>query len=284
MLSVVSRFVVSRQTIMLGVFLLVIFPVFSAQAATSFQQKLIKASDPKINGEYTFENCREVQKQPFDPNNNKKKILIIGDSQACDFLNGVRENGYWQDYQIRMRYIPYRCQPVFGSAVKQLADPKDRAFCAEPERADSLAQAKEQVAKADIIIMASRWKAVTARMLPKTLNSMALKPNQKVIVIGSKFFGKISVRQYLRMSATRLEELRNDVGDEAQSINQIFEHVLGKRATFVNQQNLVCGGPTSCPVFTADLNLISYDGRHLTQAGARHVGKVLFQKSALGQL
>lgn len=284
MLSLASRFKFSRLASMLSVFLLAIFPVFSVHAATSLQQKLIKASDPKANGEYTFENCREVQKQPFDLENNKKKILIIGDSQACDFLNGIRENGYWQDYQIRMRYIPYRCQPVFGSAVEQLADPKDRAFCAEPERADSLAQAKDQVEKADIIIMASRWKPVTARMLPKTLNSMALKPNQKVIVLGSKFFGKITVRQYLRMSESKLGKLRNDVGDEAQSINEILAQVLGKRAMFVNQQNLVCDSPTSCPVFTADLNLISYDGRHLTQAGARHVGRVLFQKSALGQL
>lgn len=284
MLSLVRRILRSLPVSVLSALILVMSNVPQAHAANSLQQKLIKASDPKTNGDYTFEGCRELQKQPFDPASNKKKVLIIGDSQACDFLNGIRENGYWQDYQIRMRYIPYRCQPVFGSAVEQLADPKDRAFCAEPERADSLAQAKEQVAMADVIIMASRWKAVTARMLPKTLHSMALKPSQKVIVIGSKFFGKITVRQYLRMSANKLETLRNDVGDEAQDINQILDEVLGKQATFVNQQNLVCGEPTSCPLFTADLNLISYDGRHLTQEGARHVGKVLFQKSALGKL
>lgn len=256
----------------------------SAQAASSTQQKLIRASDAKTSGEYTFEYCREVQKQPFDLKSSKKKILIIGDSQACDFLNGVRENGYWQDYQIRVRFIPYRCQMVFGSAVEQLVDPKDRAFCANENRADSLAQAREQVEQADVIIMAARWKPVTARMLPKTFNSMELKPSQKVIVIGSKFFGKISIRQYLRMPESKLEKLRNDVGDEAQNINKILASVLGKRAVFVNQHDLVCGKSDSCPLFTSDLSLISYDGRHLTKAGARYVGKILFQKSALGEL
>lgn len=267
-------------------FVIITFCFLSAgvQAASSIQQKLITASDTKASGEYTFEYCREVQKQPFDLKSGKKKILIIGDSQACDFLNGVRENGYWQDYQIRVRFIPYRCQMVFGSAVEQLVDPKDRAFCANENRADSLAQAREQVEQADVIIMAARWKPVTARMLPKTFNSMELKPNQKVIVIGSKFFGKISVRQYMRMPESKLEQLRNDVGDEAQSINKILAGVLGQRATFVNQHDLVCGKSDSCPLFTSDLNLISYDGRHLTKAGARYVGKILFQQSPLGKL
>jgi hypothetical protein len=53
-------------------------------------------------------------------------------------------------------------------------------------------------------------------------------------------------------------------------------------ALFVDTHAIVCGVEVpGCPLFTPSGSLISYDGFHLTQAGARYVGTLLFRDPAL---
>jgi hypothetical protein len=264
---------------------IIVFASSIAFANSAVKDSLIAAADTKTSGEYAFSQCRALQGKPFAADGKQKKALIIGDSYACDFLNAITENAYLQGYQISLRYIPYDCQTVMGERSAGFIDTKDRAFCAKPERADSLERAKEQMQEADLVIFASRWKPEIAQELPQTIRQLGLKPQQKVVVVGNKFFGKITVRQYLRMPANELKALQNEVDSaEAQAINAKLAKQLGKEVVFVDPHVLLCGDDTSCPVFTDDLNLISYDGRHLTKDGARYVGKVLFQRSGLGQM
>ncbi|WGZ92825.1 MAG: SGNH hydrolase domain-containing protein [Candidatus Thiothrix putei] len=254
-------------------------------ADSAVQGNLLEAADTKASGEYAFSQCRQLQGEPFDARSNQKKAVIVGDSYACDFINSVQENGYLKDYQIRLRFIPYNCQTVSGEDAAKFIEAKDRAFCAKPERADSLERAKAQIQEADLVIFASRWKPAIAAALPQTLHQLGLTPQQKVVVVGSKFFGKISVRQYLRMPANELKTLQNEVdAEEAKAINAVLAKQLDKDVAFIDPHALLCGDDTSCPLFTDDLNLISYDGRHLTKEGARYVGKVLFQHSVLRQM
>jgi len=104
-------------------------------------------------------------------------------------------------------------------------------------------------------------------------------------VIGNKFFGNMLIQDYFHMSSKELRKLRNDVGTKTLEINSILQRRLGGRISFIDPHKLVCGNrSTSCPIFTNNLQLISYDGRHLTKAGARYVGKILFQKTVLGKI
>lgn len=265
---------------------MVVWSMSTAMAAeASLKQNLMTAADTKASGEYAFSQCRSLTGQTFDTTKPTKKALIVGDSYACDFLNSMQENGYLRDYQIALRFIPYDCQTVAGDAASKYIAAKDRSLCATPERADSLERAKAQMQEADVVIFASRWKPEIAAALPQTLHALGLQPRQRVVVVGSKFFGKISVRQYLRMPANDLKKLENEVDpSEAKAVNAVLAKGLGKEVLFVDPHNLVCGDDTSCPLFTDDVNLISYDGRHLTKEGARYMGKVLFQRSALGQM
>lgn len=269
--------------LLIGFATLVIASLVSADSTV--KDSLMAAADTKASGEYAFSQCRELKGKPFTSEGKQKKALIIGDSYACDFLNAVTENAYLQDYQISLRYIPYDCQTVMGERSAGFIAAKDRAFCANPDRADTLERAKEQVQAADLVILASRWKPEIAQELPQTIRQLGLKPQQKLVVVGNKFFGKITVRQYLRMADNELKALQNEVDPaEAKTINDGLAQRLGKEAVFVNPHQLLCGDDASCPLFTDDLKLISYDGRHLTRAGARYVGKVLFQQSALGHM
>lgn len=268
-----------------GLSLLLLLPSSALQAAnSSVRDNLIQAANIESSGEYTFSKCRPIQGEPFEASGKQKKALIIGDSQACDFVNSVLENGYLQDYQIRLRFIPYRCQTVFGDKSDRFIAPKDRAFCNNQQRADTLESAKAQAQEADLVIFASRWKPKIAKALPRTIKDLALTSQQKVVVVGSKFFGKMSIRKYLHMPDNKLKGLRNDVGTASKTVNDVLGAALGQEVVFVDQHDLLCKDEDTCPVFTDDMHLISYDGRHLTRAGARYVGKVLFENSALGKM
>ena len=248
-------------------------------AATSIQSKLLKAADTKSSGNYVRTRFLKAIKNPVNPGA-KKKALIIGDSHAQDFFNSVIENGYLKDYQIRTRYIPVRCQISLSDGTSQHIADKDKIFC---NKSDSLAKAKEQIATTDLIIIASFWKEWSAKELPQTIKALKISGQQKLFVIGRKSYGKISVRSYLRMPEEKLKNLRTTVDNNQQPINNLMNSTLSK-TIFVNQHQLVCGTGKDCPVFTDNTDLISYDGGHLTKAGARYVGKILFEGSALGKL
>jgi hypothetical protein len=210
----------------------------------------------------------------------KRKVLIIGDSQACDFYNGVVETGRLKNYQVSMRYIPYQCQPTFD---RNVIARKDRPLCAKEARVDNLRLAADQIKRADVVIFAARWKPKAALALPHTLKYLKFRLNQRVIVLGNKNFGKINIRKYLRTAPDKLVKQTNDVPRHVREVNAILQKGLkGTRVNFIDQQKVLCDGSDEhCHVFTSNRKLISYDGWHLTESGARFAGSLLFRKTLL---
>lgn len=248
-------------------------------SASQLRGQLLEAADTKKSGAYVRDRFLAKMKKPFDQSG-KKKLLLIGDSHAQDFLNGILENNFLPNYQISTRYISGRCQIFKGDNKTRKIAGKDRAFCA---KSDTLSLAKDQISKADVIILAADWKEWAAKALPHTIKNMALRPDQKLQVIGRKSFGKISIRNYLRLSEEKLRGLNTKPDGKQEKISAIMRDSLDK-SVFVDTQQLICGTSGSCPVFTSDLNLISFDGGHLTKGGAHYVGNILFNKSSLNQL
>jgi hypothetical protein len=251
---------------------------------SSVHTSLAKATNTVSSNAYAFEKCRKLQAKPFDNNIKKKKAIIIGDSQGCDLLNSALENGYLKNYQIQFRFIPYPCQTVPGEYISKYISPKHRRFCTEKGRTDSLKIAKKQAQEADVIIFSSLWKPQVAQKLHKVINYLKGNKRQKIIVVGNKFFGKLAINNYFHMSNRELRSIRNEVGTKSMEINSILENKTRGKIAFVDPHKLVCGNSTNCPIFTNNLRLISYDGRHLTKAGARYMGKIIFQNSALGRI
>lgn len=257
--------------------------VFAAKHA--LHKDLIKAADKYASNHYAFKACRALQSKPFDTNSQKKKAIIIGDSQGCDFLNGIIENNYLANYQISFRFIPYPCQLVPGEKRAKYIQSKNQDLCSpDNERTDNLQQAKQQIQQADLVMMAALWKPEVSKKLPKVIHYLDLDEHQKLIVVGNKFFGKMSIHDYLHMPRQAIKTLRNEVGTTSLKINATLKKQVKQQATFIDPHQLVCGDNTTCPVFTDRLQLISYDGRHLTKAGARYIGKILFQQAPLRKM
>jgi lysophospholipase L1-like esterase len=93
----------------------------------------------------------------------------------------------------------------------------------------------------------------------------------------------VLVRAYLRQSDQALRNLRNRVDARQQKINTIMKKAVNKQQ-FIDMQKLICDSSANCRVFSSDLKLISFDGGHLTQDGAKYLGNILFRDSQLNQL
>lgn len=251
-----------------------------AVAADEVRDALLQAADTEANGEYTRSRFLKIMRQDFDSSDERPKLLLIGDSHAQDFLNSVLENNYLQNYQLRTRYIPFRCQVFLSEKGQQQILPKDESLCA---KSDSLQQAQAQIAEADVVILAARWKSWAVDLLPETLENLQLKPAQRLLVVGKKTFGKVRLRKYLRMSKQQLQAVANPLSAEDVALNQRMQQMLGDKV-FVDQQRLICGAGDSCRLFTDELKLISYDGGHLTPAGAQYAGEKIFSHPALSDL
>lgn len=250
----------------------------TAQAAT---EDLLKAADPDVNKNYVRARFGSVQNKVFNPGDSRQKLLIIGDSQAQDFVNSAMENDYLKNYQIRTRHVPAQCQLYYGDAEKSGVAEKDKALC---QKVESLTTSKRQIENADVIIFASLWRSWAVQQLPQTIENLELRDNQKLIVLGRKSFGRISLRHYLRMSDEKRKSVRNAINQQFLNDNRQLSQRLSPQV-FVDQYASICGaGQSTCPVFTPDAKLISFDGGHLTKEGARFVGARIFNSPALSSL
>ena len=273
---------VSKLGATMGIALLsvmTLMPLTASAANDSYD--LLKAADPDLNKQYVRGGFGKIQNKKFNRSDSRKKLLLIGDSQAQDFLNTVLENDALAGYQIRTRHIPAQCQPYLGDPEKSGIESKDEALC---KKVESLAKAKPQIANADVIVIASLWRDWAVNMLPKTIENLELRDNQKLVVVGRKSFGRISLRHYLRMSAAKRSGLKNVINTKFLRANNTLRSRLPAHV-FVDQYALICGrGQSKCPVFTPDGELISFDGGHLTKAGAKFVGEKIFTSQALSDL
>ena len=205
------------------------------------------------------------------------RLLLIGDSFSQDFYNMIRETGAFQGYQIATRRVNSNCQIYLGPEdVTGLMEPPVETCLRGPGAKDFVGIARE----ADVVIFALSWRMWSGERIMETIGNFGFRPGQRVLVIGRKNFGYFNSRAFLRMDAAALPGLRNDASPEHMATNAAMERDVPAEM-FVDTHRILCGAGPSCPLFTPDGQLVAFDGNHLTQAGARYVGGLLFRDPRL---
>ncbi len=261
--------ITTKAAILLTLFLSLLVPV---QA----QNTLIKYADSKEAGKYVRKHFVELLNKPFDEANeanDKKKAILIGDSHAQDFLNMVTEAKRLDNYQISTVHIVTQCQPYYGDDLNKFIKIKDRATC---EKGFSIAKSIDRIKQADLVILAAYWKEWAIQQLPTTIKNLALSDQQQLLIVGRKSLGKVNIRKFLRMSEEQRIAHKNKVDSEQVSLNQLMQKTLTDHK-WIDVHKDVCKSSTAeeCPVFTPSGELISFDGGHLTPAGAKYYGEKL---------
>jgi hypothetical protein len=245
---------------------------------TRYPPELLQFTDTTYDQrvDYVEDGYNKLTSASFAPDGGPK-LLLIGDSFSQDFYNMIRETGAFQGYQIATRRVNSNCQLYLGPEdVTGLMDPPVETCLRNPGAKDFVGIARE----ADVVIFALSWRTWSGERIPETIANFGFRPEQKVLVIGRKNFGYFNARAFLRMDAAALPALRNDASPTHMATNAAMEqHVPA--AMFVDTHRILCGAGPSCPLFTPAGALVAFDGNHLTQAGARYVGGLLFRDPLL---
>ncbi|CAF0896456.1 unnamed protein product [Didymodactylos carnosus] len=201
-----------------------------------------------------------------------------------DFFNVIIENKLLLNYQIRVHYIQRRCQIYLGQEDRlKLIEAQDIQLCKTNKKYD-IKYALPLIRRANILFLVGRWRQWSALRLPSTIKALNLTSDQQVFVIGAKHFGAVNPKLYVgKTNEYRIKQRQFPPIDEI-LVNGILEKTIDQ-SMFVNVQKMLCTGRNNtCPLFTPEGKLITYDGFHLTKYGARYLGKILFSNPPLKRL
>jgi len=242
---------------------------------------LASMADATVQGRYVIERFVSLDRD-FSPAAapHVRKMLVIGDSYAQDFVNAAFEGEALTGLEIRTGYVSADCQIYFGTApVAEHIEPRFRPSCRDQHTSASLWR---RIHDADIVVLASSWRAWAVEVLPVTLRALGLSPQQRVLVVGPKSFGEVHVKSLLRMNEAERVSVRQQPPPQAVEINRLLKQIV-PRAQFVDVQSAICDERLGCQLFNAG-RLLTFDGTHLTRAGAQSVGRSIWSREPLRSL
>lgn len=283
--SVISRAVLVRTA--LGCWVALFVAAFASEQTNGFSARirpedlsLAALADSDAQGRYV--NARfESLDRDFSKRGRATKVLVIGDSYARDFVNAIFESGNLANAEVRTVSVAPECQIYVG--------PRDVAEHIELNFRSSCAQAREspvlrrRAAEADVIILAASWRQWSVHLLPETLQLLGPNPKRQVFVVGPKRTGEINIRELLQSPPDERVHKSQPVSTETIEMERSLTLAVPK-GTYVSMQAAVCGKGPTCGIFTPGGELISFDGTHLTRAGAAYAGNNLFNVLPLSSL
>jgi hypothetical protein len=204
----------------------------------------------------------------------RSKVILIGDSFAEDLVNAIYENKYNSRLNISFYKIPAKCGNLFlEEDFTAFIKPRDRVVCRnngwyENERLKLLMKS------ADSIWLVSSWTSWQAELIEKSVTNIISEYGDKVVVFGTKNFGEINLKQILSGTGDDSADLINPPDESRKRTNEVMKVKL-KNRKFVDLFGLFCGSDYQCKIMDEDNQLLTFDGGHLTRAGAIHYGKIL---------
>lgn len=240
-------------------------------------------------GHYVQKRFTELSMRQFDSHDKRLKVLIIGDSYGQDLVNALYESGHENAIQISTRYISSRCGNLFierSLFINKISDSDRRSFCSIDQNKDLFVDDKLRLLmlSADEIWFASAWEPWQAELMRESINNVLFFSQKTIKVFGKKDFGEIQIKKILDMDPKDRAYIRGHINEDSIKVNAFLENQLVglPKTTFINLQKLLCGDDMrSCPLFTEEESLISYDGKHLTKSGARYCGDKLFKTNLI---
>lgn len=235
------------------------------------EDRTLVAMGAKDAGWYIANRFDRLAVSQFDPSK-PVKVLIIGDSFAQDFVNVLHEGRLDENASVVTHYVPTGCGNLMleWDFSGRIPSPEKRARCAgdpgyRSERLRSL------LANADMVFIASSWTPWESALIAESVSNVRKSTRGAVYVVGSKHFGEINVRELLGVEPAARPALRNPVPPKHQEMNAQMKSALGAE-TFIDMQAIMCDATADCRLFNEQLEILTHDGRHLTEAGAELAG------------
>lgn len=276
--------------------LVAIMPLGSAMAAFvllnngyAFQmpKKVYEAAmlDPKAEefGNYTW---KSIKKLNTDFTSDGRKVLVIGDSTAGDFVNIMLEAKVHERAQIRSRIVTSNCGSFFLNQQERnslYASSYDiRNGLVKPELCDAdigKVFKDKIVEKADAIVVSMNWRDYAVPALRQSLSNLRAVTNAHIYIVGSKSFERplpriiyeahsrgIPVDKYAYEASASQIEINRKIKDVTESFTGV---------SFIDIKDGMCDtGNKTCVVISNNSPLL-YDSTHSTIQGVMYISHKL---------
>jgi peptidoglycan/LPS O-acetylase OafA/YrhL len=224
-------------------------------------------------GSYVEKRFIDLEVRPFD-DSGRKKLFVIGDSFAQDIVNAAYEGGLTDRLQVSTHWIPTRCGNLFlETGVDSHLEEARQAICKDAGWYNRKT-VRSLMSEADAIWIASNWTDWEVGLLPQSVRNLQSIFRGSVVIFGTKNFGRFTISNLLHIYAADRPMVRNPMIDSYIRRNTLMKTLL-PAANFLDVSALLCGSVNTCPLFTSDGQLISFDGLHLTKDGAAYLGQKL---------
>lgn len=221
--------------------------------------------------------------QPFTPSADHK-MLIVGDSQAGDFLNMLLSVHADMGSEIRTHVIQAECQAIIPRSDDYYAT-LHSPLNVNCKRYHKEFLASGKIEKADTVVLASNWQPYGLPELSNTIDYFLSHGVKKVFVVGRKdqgLNGQALLRKY--WDVEHIDAISAHFrSDEANNINAELRQNL-HNATYIDVMSAVCPSADSCLVLTPDKKVIFSDVVHLTQPGTNFMASILASRGAFSTL
>jgi len=224
---------------------------------------------------YNRARFNERELEPFD-DTSQKKIMLIGDSHAMDFLNLLAESGLFTDYSFSIRDVNTECGNLYlesYDAIQQYIPVGRQERCKVLGRytGDEL---DALMREADEIWLISKWLDWVAELLPTSIDNLKADFNKPVRVIGRKDYGEMTQEFALSIPANDRAGYTHFVTEESSQAADRIDAVMKDYEHYYPVMDTMClGDRNRCRIFTYEGLLISADGSHLTKEGAIEIGQ-----------
>ena len=238
--------------------------------------KYLAGNDHKGEGELSSEFYKQFNLSPFSLDDSRQKLLVIGDSYAEDFVNSLRQNQLDANVQLSTFKIPASCGNLMvESDITPFIPKKLLPMCCNVGWYSS-PDLLDLIEKADVVLLASLWREWQMPFLQESLSNIQGIATGKVFVFGAKDFGEINLRELLQIPYPKRLTHLNSLSNQSIKVNEKMRNNIPEDQ-FIDFQQVMGSSEDLVPIFTPEGILISQDGQHSTNAGARYIGQRLLQ-------
>ncbi len=208
------------------------------------------------------------------------RILVLGDSQAADFVNLMVASGYDRRFEIATRAMHDQCDlPTFTAFEKQagsgtpaaafdVADQVLAGICTESYRS---ILASDLIAHADIIILTKYWWPANVDDAPDFVADLRTRTKARVYVVGPKGFTMSSIDMANALGTA------SGVNEAGPSHIAEVSRLAGPRLNeafpveYVDLLAWLCPGNQSCYLVTDAGKPVFWDSTHISAAGVAYL-------------
>lgn len=210
----------------------------------TYENKELAEMDSFERGRYTNRRFLELEDKDFVVDE-RKKVLLIGDSYAKDLTNVVFESQLINNIQISTHYISRSCGNLSQRFDLNKYIPKEDISACIRNGWYGQKSIQPQLIKADEIWLASDWPYWTAEKLNETIDNLQSKYKKKVFVFGVKDFGEIRPKELIRIPYKERMTLKQPALTEKIIINNYMREKISSD-NYIDLMRLYCDENYKC--------------------------------------